>query len=600
MQQIQFNVLKDAPVTEDDWLGRRAYAEQIASLIMHSRANTPFVIGIDGTWGTGKSSLMLMIDDELKKAKAQTVWFNAWMHQHKTNPAEGLVKTILLSLQFGLGRLPIRNLRLYWLFGRRIAVTLLRILVHALAGWAKVSNSVVDDIWRDFERDIELANAFRGKLEKVISKFTRKGGVLVVFVDDLDRCGPDAIIRIFEALKVYLEAKGLVFILGYDRGALVDCVQHRLVAEHAHQAINYLEKVVQIPYPVPVPTGDQIDQCLAHFLEVSNASSVFTEDLRPVIVEFSQTNPRRMKRFINSFALAHTLQLFGGDLHFQARMWLLWMYYRRLHTVFTQKLGETQRYMDYSELRMALDSADVDHLETHLATTLQQFVPLGSPERVLSREEVQQRLDRAVPPAFVDVYRDDNVRRLVRPLAEALAQMDAHERKAREREVIEQAKILDREPQLFESAVASNMPVTTKRSVPLIAFSDAVESTTLQEFLDSTISSVPEAVAFDRTILTAPVDLTLEYIEEKYAPEGRPFQRGAVVVTTDYLQHSVKAATEFAKITTKLLPLWHLVILGSDPEELAKQASQLWMGSVFTVQKEEDLTRILRSMASEL
>jgi len=54
---------------------------------------------------------------------------------------------------------------------------------------------------------------------------------LVVFVDDLDRCTPDKAIQVLEALKLFLDAPGCVFVLGLDPEAIEAAVQTRYRGE---------------------------------------------------------------------------------------------------------------------------------------------------------------------------------------------------------------------------------------------------------------------------------------------------------------------------------------------------------------------------------
>ena len=394
----------------------------------------------------GKSSLMRMIEEELQADGIQAVWFNAWMHQHLVNPAEGLVKTILLALRSGARHRPGSGLYLYILFGRRLTVTVLRLFVHAVAGWARVSDSVVDDIWRNFQQDIALANAFRDKLEKAVARFTRKGGILVVFIDDLDRCGPDAIVKLFEAIKVYLDVRGLVFVLGYDRSALVDSVRSRLISQQAQMAINYLEKVVQIPYPMFAPTDDQIRVCFDKYLEKSTMERVLPEAIRPMIIHSNEGNPRRMKRFVNSFALAQSLGFFPGNIDVAVPMWLLSLHFRRLYTTFLGDRSQIQRFMPYAEVRLALDSTGVDSLSDELRGKLSLFVSFDGQ----SEEEVLRRLDAVVPAAFVEHYRDSRSRSVASALANAVDRLSSDERDKLAQDLSAQKELLDREPQLFE------------------------------------------------------------------------------------------------------------------------------------------------------
>ena len=48
-----------------------------------------------------------------------------------------------------------------------------------------------------------------------------------VFVDDLDRCLPEKAIEVLEAIKLFLEAPGTVFVLGMDREVVERGVESR-------------------------------------------------------------------------------------------------------------------------------------------------------------------------------------------------------------------------------------------------------------------------------------------------------------------------------------------------------------------------------------
>ncbi|MEV0968739.1 KAP family P-loop NTPase fold protein [Microtetraspora glauca] len=56
--------------TTDDQLGHRIYAEAIAAFVRHPETSPPLTIGIKGPWGTGKTSLMRMIQELLDPGAA--------------------------------------------------------------------------------------------------------------------------------------------------------------------------------------------------------------------------------------------------------------------------------------------------------------------------------------------------------------------------------------------------------------------------------------------------------------------------------------------------------------------------------------------------
>lgn len=589
MADKQFTVLTDSPgIDSKDWLGRQPSAEQIADLILRSQTNSPFTIGIDGTWGTGKSTFMLMIRDKLQSLGIPTVWFNAWMHQHKENPAEGLVKSILLSLH---GRL-----RLYRLFARRIGITLLKLALHAALGQLKVSDSVVDEIWTNFKQDIAIANEFRSKLEEAIRKRTKDKGLMVVFIDDLDRCDPRAIIRLFEAIKVYLDVKGIVFVLGYDRQALINAVQNRLIGEHAEMAGSYLEKIIQIPYPLPVPTDEQIRECLDHYLEESKTGNVFSTDIRPIVITVNRKNPRGMKRFVNSFALNHTLGFFRGELDIQVRMWLLWMYYRTLHTVFVSELAEAGHFVDYSEIRQALVKGGLDTMDDVLKDTLWAFI--GGESSTLPKEELLVRLDANVPPAFIGYYNNDDAITLVGSLAEAYFKREEPEREEVSEQVKEQAEVFKREPQIFEQRTAG--PEIPRR-FRVISFSTPEQQEELEKIYKEAGTQIAQPLHVYK-FTTFESDTVLQ-LRRPEALSLRPEDR-VIVMTTDYLKllGSRERQLHVLDLLRSELEAGYfetpLILVGEYTDDFDESMFKSWRGAMLQAYTYDEMMEYLRRLSA--
>ena len=95
-------VLHDAPLTDkktadfyfDD------FAATLARLIAGPNTETPLAIGINGAWGSGKTSLLYRVKAMLDQPKAErqfaeskenfknckTVWFGAWKYNDEDTP----------------------------------------------------------------------------------------------------------------------------------------------------------------------------------------------------------------------------------------------------------------------------------------------------------------------------------------------------------------------------------------------------------------------------------------------------------------------------------------------------------------------------------
>ncbi|WP_430501296.1 KAP family P-loop NTPase fold protein [Micromonospora trifolii] len=79
-------------------LGFDTYSRIVASAATNTRG--PFTIGVFGEWGTGKTSLMRLIERRLDDdPNVVTVWFNAWRYEQEEHPIIPLVGTIVQALE---------------------------------------------------------------------------------------------------------------------------------------------------------------------------------------------------------------------------------------------------------------------------------------------------------------------------------------------------------------------------------------------------------------------------------------------------------------------------------------------------------------------
>jgi CheY-like chemotaxis protein len=303
-REAVYSLLGDQPYRgEADPLQFDQLVEQLVALLVQSRSASPFTLGIESAWGTGKSTLMMRMQDRLDRIDGiSAANFNAWAVDEEVM-VEAFVKTVLVQLDGKVLREAARKERLG---------TWIEVPIMIAAGLLGVS-AVVDRIWSRVARNPADRNDLKPLIEKAVDGWRKKETgdgdqrLLVVFVDDLDRCSPKAVLDLLEAMKVYLDVPGLVFVVGYDQNVVSRAVLDHKEFDRTVSPRDYLEKFVQMAFEIPRPTPQRGTALIEELLDESGIADLLDGAGRDLVLEGSDWNPRRVKRFLNRFVLAYSL-----------------------------------------------------------------------------------------------------------------------------------------------------------------------------------------------------------------------------------------------------------------------------------------------------
>jgi CheY-like chemotaxis protein len=399
-----FVLLGDQPHDDSgDPLGFDAVTEELAALILSSRDSTPFTLGIEAAWGMGKSTLMGRLCKRLEQEQeyaVKPVLFNAWTADGG-GVLEGLVKTVLSELDPNILRRTLRNQKLMsWL---RVGLS--------IAGSFVGLTSLVDSIWRQTAVDPRLRNDLPKLVQEGVAAWREKqpglaaDNMLCVFIDDLDRCSPRGVLEVFEAMKLYLDAPGIVFVVGYDQDIISDLVLREKGYAETIRSRDYLEKFIQIVYRIPRPAPDRSRELVESLLNASGTSALFGATERELVIDGSQSNPRRLKRFVNGFVLAYGLDPRWRQFEPQAlvRMQLLQMYFPEFARMLEQpaERDPIEEFVEFRAARAAL--LQEDRKDEQLKAALQSH---GLATMNLENDDFGAtlgRLEDNVPVEFVDL-----------------------------------------------------------------------------------------------------------------------------------------------------------------------------------------------------
>ncbi len=283
----------DEPTTEDQ-LGHQAQVEEVAGML--DRVEPPYVLGVHGDWGMGKTSFLRKLEARIGGGRgarrSRVIFFEAWRHQFEEQPVVALLQAI--REHFGAQRQA-------WDKAGKLAEvavwTGLRLLDDLSQGVVQAARAE-GEAWEQRNLAVPLGSeSFRTAFEAAIGKLTGRGeSRLVVLIDDLDRCGDLAVVRLLEGLKLYLNAGNCVFVIAADRRAIVRAIHRQLFQQgSARDAEEYAEKLFQAVVPLR-RVGELGPFLRAHW----GGDPKWGERLVELQHKhgFLAANPRKIKRFL--------------------------------------------------------------------------------------------------------------------------------------------------------------------------------------------------------------------------------------------------------------------------------------------------------------
>jgi len=132
--------ISDRP-TNKDLLQYKNLVEPVCEKIAEStKENTPLSIGIFGEWGSGKTSFLMMMDDDLRKKGIYPIWFHSWKYDKEENLWAALIQKILNDTTI--------NRPLYQVVWIKLQIWLDRI--RLLRGFSEVIKKLIEYIFRFF------------------------------------------------------------------------------------------------------------------------------------------------------------------------------------------------------------------------------------------------------------------------------------------------------------------------------------------------------------------------------------------------------------------------------------------------------------------
>ena len=153
---------------------------------------------------------------------------------------------------------------------------------------------------------VQSIEQFLEEFRKLTGEFSKDWRRVFVFIDDLDRCLPESALEVFEAIKLFLDAPGIGYVIALDR----DTIRKALAVRYGRKGESekdqglldpdeYIEKTISVSFDLPKLSN----QDATELIEEVQLPVVLDEERKGSIVRALGTNPRRLRRFMNTLAL---------------------------------------------------------------------------------------------------------------------------------------------------------------------------------------------------------------------------------------------------------------------------------------------------------
>lgn len=285
----------DSPAVQDSF-NISKYINGLVNFI--KSCNTPMTIAVQGDWGTGKTSIMTMIKNELRNSKnLNLVWFNTWQFS-QFNLGDKLPLTMLNKL---VNEVSSNKESENFKYIKKAMVGVADAILGHISGGALEVSSFLDNEENLFEAVERLKESF----QRLVNEKAGDEGRVIIFIDDLDRIEPERAVELLEVLKIFLDCEKCIFVLAIDYSVVTRGVKIKYGNDFSEsKGKSFFDKIIQVPFKMPVGSYDislYVKKCFEDIgLEVE-------EEVLPQYINLIKysigNNPRSMKRLFNSFLL---------------------------------------------------------------------------------------------------------------------------------------------------------------------------------------------------------------------------------------------------------------------------------------------------------
>ncbi len=278
IEEIKANVVGEHALREEesDRLGFAEVAGRIANSLVDRASIEGLVVGLDGRWGSGKSSLLHLIERALAKLPTEQrptiINFRPWL----IGDRDALLTALFGELADKIARVTFargdasaitiqkaqKTAKAVRRFGRALGnlgdlVEAAEVVLPAagiLGRLLKGARTAAEK-----EPEVDLA-ALKGEIIADLRDLNHR---FVITVDDVDRLEPAEAVEVLRLVRSVADFPNIIYLLCYDADRLAEAIE---TGASVTGGAAYLEKIIQLTVMIPTPEPFELREWFAEEL----------------------------------------------------------------------------------------------------------------------------------------------------------------------------------------------------------------------------------------------------------------------------------------------------------------------------------------------
>jgi energy-coupling factor transporter ATP-binding protein EcfA2 len=282
------------------------------------------MIVLYGPWGTGKTTLMKFLEDNLERRSFKTLFFEPWKHERDDNLTFSLLTLFSDALIDVDGQKEHTSekvktfLKSSWAIFKGLVSSVnltyttpvgLEVGVNPKDFFESFTKEATEKSY--LQKEIEFRKAFHEIEDEIATRYNlSKNGKIIILIDDLDRCEPEKTVELLSIIKLFFTyGKRTIFFSGIDKEAVARAIQRKY--DNVIKAEDYLEKIYDISFNLDATL--KIDKLIQQYFpkrRIKANENHSTLDISDFFCQMGFTTPRHVKKILNKYEI---LKMFKKD-----------------------------------------------------------------------------------------------------------------------------------------------------------------------------------------------------------------------------------------------------------------------------------------------